>query len=170
MFLKLLIAFTVLPVVELYFLIQAGQRLGVLNTVGIVLLTGVVGAALARSQGRQVLMKLQSKVAQGQVPAKEMLEGVFIFSGGLLLLTPGFVTDALGLSMVLPGVRKIWAGYLFSNLENAIRTGRATAGTNGGSRFVFYSSGFPPSSPGGNGVPRDVTPPQIVDVDSERKE
>lgn len=171
MFLKFLLAFTLLPVIELYFLIRAGQEWGVLNTVWIVLLTGVVGAALARSQGQQVLMQVQLKTSKGEVPAREMLEGVCIFAGGLLLLTPGFVTDALGLSMVLPGLRRLWAGILFSRLEKFIRTGGAGAAGRGSSRFVFYTSGFPPrGGASGPSYERDVSSPQIVDAESERKD
>lgn len=164
MLFRLLLAFTLIPMIELYFLIRAGKVWGVGNTIGIVILTGVVGAWLSRSQGRQVLAQLQVKMARGEVPAREALEGVLIFMGGLLLLTPGFVTDALGLSMVVPGVRSLWAVYMLKQIEKGVRSGRwsVSTSTSGPQGFVYYSRDFGQRPP-----PRDVSSRQIIDVESQ---
>jgi len=118
MFFKLLLAFTVIPIVELYFLIRVGRIIGPLPTLGLVLLTGIVGAALARSQGLQVLSKISREAAAGKLPANELIQGFILLAGGLTLLTPGFVTDALGLSMILPPTRALYARMI----QNYIKT------------------------------------------------
>ncbi len=105
MFLVLLFLFTVVPALELYLLISVGSQIGTLNTIFIILATGVVGAILAKSQGRSIMSSVQGKIASGKMPTNELIHGVFIFAGGLLLVTPGFFTDVLGFSFVFPITR-----------------------------------------------------------------
>lgn len=107
MLLKLLLLFTIVPVVELALLIQVGQMLGVVPTVAVVLATGAVGAWLARTQGLMALRRLQNELASAHFPAEKIVDGALILGGGLLLLTPGFTTDALGLVALVPGSRHI---------------------------------------------------------------
>ena len=107
MFIRLLLLFTVVPVIELALLIQVGDSVGVLPTVSIVLATGVAGAWLARSQGLLALRRLQTELARGGLPAEEIFDGFIVLAGGLLLLTPGFMTDLIGLAALVPGSRHL---------------------------------------------------------------
>lgn len=106
MFKVFFILFLVVPLVELYVLIQVGGEIGALPTILLTLFTAVVGAGLMRHQGIATLQKAQMNMAQGQVPAVEMFEGVLIFVGGVLLLVPGLITDALGFLLLLPFFRQ----------------------------------------------------------------
>ena len=98
----LLLLFLVIPVVEIYVLLQIGGVLGAVPTVGLVVLTALVGAALMRSQGFRTLSKVQGAMAAGEIPAVQLIEGAFILVAGALLLTPGFVTDAIGFAFLFP--------------------------------------------------------------------
>ncbi|MDP5210846.1 FxsA family protein [Microbulbifer sp. 2205BS26-8] len=106
----LLLLFIVLPVLEMWVLITVGKEIGALPTIGLVLLTAVVGLALLRRQGLSTLMRAQEKVRSGEIPAQEMAEGIFLAVGGALLLTPGFITDALGFACLVPGLRQLLLG------------------------------------------------------------
>ena len=107
MFLRLFLIFTVTPVLELALLIQIGQLLGTIPTIVAVLTTGAAGAALARNQGLTALRRLQRSVAGANFPGDEIFDGFLILMGGLLLLTPGFLTDLVGFAALLPGTRGI---------------------------------------------------------------
>lgn len=109
MFVKLLMLFTIVPVVELYILVKVGEEIGTMNTVALVIITGIAGASFAKSQGAQIISKIRSSLNQGQMPGKELLQGAMVLAGGILLLTPGFLTDLLGLSMLIPLTRKLYA-------------------------------------------------------------
>lgn len=107
MFPWLLLLFTVLPAVELYLLIRLGQVLGPGETVLLVVLTGLVGAALARREGVTVLLRLQGEAARGFPTGDRMLEAALVFAGGVLLITPGVITDATGILLLVPPVRRL---------------------------------------------------------------
>lgn len=109
-----LIPFVILPLLELFILIQVGDEIGAAFTIGLVLLTAAVGLALLRQQGYSTLMRAREKAAQGQVPAEEMLGGVFVALGGMLLLLPGFITDVIGLCCLLPPLRRLFLKGLLS--------------------------------------------------------
>jgi UPF0716 protein FxsA len=111
-----LILFIVLPILEMWVLITVGEKIGALPTIGLVLLTAVVGLALLRRQGISTLMRAQEKMRAGEVPAKEMAEGIFLAVGGALLLTPGFITDTLGFICLIPGLRQLVLGKLLSRI------------------------------------------------------
>jgi len=102
---RLLILFTVVPLLELYLLIEVGSRLGAGFTVVLIALTGGVGALLARMQGFRVLGQIRERLAQDRLPADELLSGGLVLAGGLLLVTPGILTDVVGLTLLLPFVR-----------------------------------------------------------------
>ena len=108
----LFLMFIVLPVVEMVVLIQVGTAIGLLNTIGLVLLTAIIGAALLRQQGLATLLKANQRLNSGELPAKEVAEGLILAVGGALLLTPGFVTDTFGLICLLPFTRH-WLGATF---------------------------------------------------------
>ena len=106
----LLALFIIMPIAEMWVLIQVGMRIGALSTIGLVLLTAVVGLALLRQQGLSTLMRAKQRIQVGQMPAQEMGEGIFLAIGGALLLTPGFITDVFGFACLIPGVRRILLG------------------------------------------------------------
>jgi len=107
-----LLLFLLVPLVEIYFLIVVGGVIGAFPTVALVVLTAVIGAALARHQGLATLQRLQATMARGETPAIEMLEGALLLVGALLLLTPGFFTDALGFACLLPPTRRALAFWV----------------------------------------------------------
>lgn len=102
MFLRLFLLFTTVTFLELALIIKVGAKIGVLDTILLILFTGVLGAYLARSQGISILSRIQLELSHGILPTDQMLSGLFVLVGGVLLLTPGFLTDLLGLFLILP--------------------------------------------------------------------
>jgi UPF0716 protein FxsA len=121
MFIKLLIVFTIVPIVELYVLIEAGRQIGVGATIGMIFLTGIAGAYLARTQGFNLIHKIQTELNQGRIPAEELMDGAIILAGGLLLLTPGFCTDLFGFFLLTPVTRKFIKVWLKKWLDVQIQ-------------------------------------------------
>jgi len=105
MFFRLLLLFTVLPLVELALLIQLGRLIGLAPTIAIVLLTGVTGAALARWQGLATLRRVRAEMAEGRVPTAALIDGLLILVAGAVLLTPGLITDTIGFLLLIPPTR-----------------------------------------------------------------
>ena len=103
----LFLIFLVVPLTEIYLLIKVGSMIGALLTVFLVVFTAMLGAFLVRAQGFSTLARVQIQVAKGQVPAIEMVEGMFLFIAGALLLTPGFFTDAIGFVFLTPPLRRM---------------------------------------------------------------
>ena len=101
----LLIAFIIIPIIEIAIFIEAGQWLGLPSTLALIVVTAVVGVMLLRQQGLSTLLKAQERMNLGQIPAMEMLEGILLAIAGALLITPGFFTDAVGFSLLIPLVR-----------------------------------------------------------------
>ena len=120
----LILLFTIVPVVELALLIKIGQHIGVSYTLAIVILTGVVGAYLARSQGFRTLRRIQEDINQGLMPAEKIFDGVMILCGGILLLTPGFVTDLIGFMALVPFTRHLIKLWLKRKIKDMIAQGR----------------------------------------------
>ena len=112
----LAVLFVVVPLVELYLLLQVGQLMGLGATVGLVLVTGIVGAALARQQGSQVLRKLQTATTTGEGIGGTLAEGALVLIAGVLLMTPGVLTDAVGLGLLIPPLRRLVAPALARRL------------------------------------------------------
>ncbi|HPN88622.1 MAG TPA: FxsA family protein [Candidatus Omnitrophota bacterium] len=121
----LILLFTILPALELYVLIKVGTVIGALNTIAIIIITGILGAFLARLQGFLVLRKIQENVAQGILPSSELLDAALILIGGLLLLTPGFITDVFGFCLLLAPMRLIIKFFLKKRLEGMMKEGQA---------------------------------------------
>ncbi|WP_404361752.1 FxsA family protein [Marinobacter sp.] len=111
-----LLLFIVMPVVEMVILIKVGGMIGALNTVALVLLTAVIGAALLRQQGLATLLRANQRLSGGELPAREVAEGLILAIGGALLLTPGFVTDTVGFLCLVPGSRHWLAGQLLKRM------------------------------------------------------
>jgi UPF0716 protein FxsA len=101
----LFVAFVVMPLVELYVIVQVGQNIGVLPTIGLLLLVSVLGAWLVRREGARTWRSFRLALAENRVPARETADGALVIFGGALLLTPGFVSDVLGLLCILPPTR-----------------------------------------------------------------
>jgi len=101
----LLVLFIGIPLFELYLLIQVGSIIGALPTLALVVFTAVLGAALLRRQGLSTVQRIQIAMNRGEVPALEVVEGAILLIGGAMLLTPGFVTDALGFLCLWPPAR-----------------------------------------------------------------
>lgn len=105
MCLKLLALFIVVPLVELFLLIRLGDLIGFWPTVAVVVVTGMVGAALAKHEGLTVLREIQGELGEGRMPAGQLLDGLLILAAGLVLLTPGLITDTLGFVLLIPYTR-----------------------------------------------------------------
>jgi UPF0716 protein FxsA len=145
---RLFLLFTVVPLVELYLLIAIGRILGPGPTIGLVLLTGAVGAWFARLEGSRVIRRWQEAMARQQLPKDGVIDAVLIFVGGLMLITPGILTDIAGLSLVMPTTRRGIAGIVRTWLERQIATGRVQV----------YAPGY-------NGSPRG--PQDVIEVEGE---
>lgn len=120
---KLFLLFTLVPLCELYLLLRIGEWLGGLATITLVLVTGALGAAMARLEGLRVLRSWQSALAEGRLPEDGVVSGVLVLVGGVLLVTPGVLTDAAGLALLVPVTRRLIARQLTRRLERAIANG-----------------------------------------------
>ena len=114
---KLFLAFTIIPVSEIYILIAIGGQIGILPSIALVILTGIVGASLARSQGLKALGRIRDSFQQGVVPGEELLNALLIAIAGIVLLTPGFLTDAAGLFLLIPATRTLCREWLKRRIE-----------------------------------------------------
>jgi UPF0716 protein FxsA len=103
----LLVLFIVVPLLELYVILQVGEAIGVLPTIALLIADSLLGTFLMRSQGRRAWLRFNLAVSEGRVPAREAIDGVLVVFGGALLLTPGFVTDIFGLIFLLPVTRPL---------------------------------------------------------------
>lgn len=120
---RLFVVFAVVPVLELYVLIKVGKLIGAWETVAILLAVSFAGAWLVRHQGFAILSRIQGELAAGRLPAAELLDGFLVLVGGVLLLTPGFLTDLLGLVFLLPAGRFVLKQYLRRWLEQRLARG-----------------------------------------------
>jgi UPF0716 protein FxsA len=151
--LVLLFLFLALPILEIYVIIQVGHAIGFAPTLLLLILDGIAGAALARSQGRTAWARFNRALAEGRVPAKETLDGGMIILGGALLLAPGFITDIFGFSLLIPPTRALLRGLV-------ARLARRRAS------FAWTVAGPPPRS-GSNGRAR---PSSSYDVEGTAHE
>ncbi len=121
MLLQLLLLFTVVPLVELTLLIWIGGHIGVLQTVGLVLLTGIAGASMARAEGWRTVRRIQEELNRGQLPADAMVQAACILVAGALLVTPGVLTDAVGLGLLISSVRRLVAARIIRAFRDRIK-------------------------------------------------
>ncbi len=117
MLLKLFLAFTIIPIIEIYLLIEIGSMFGALTAVTLVILTGFLGAFLARMQGLQTLYRIQESLREGRMPSGELLDALLIVIAGLVLLTPGFLTDSVGFLLLIPATRNSIKYWLRRQIE-----------------------------------------------------
>ncbi len=155
---KLLLLFTVVPVVELYLLITIGQSLGAGLTIGLVLVTGLLGASLARREGARVLGSWQTAMAKGQMPKEGVVSSLLVLVGGVLLVTPGVVTDVTGLLLLVPWTRRLAADVVRARLEQRFTVHAVGPGAGGLFEAAMNGGGVPSGS---------VIDVDAVDVDEE---
>ena len=137
--LGLFLLFTVVPFVELTLLLRLSEALGFAETLLLVVATGAVGAALARLEGTRVIGERREALARGETPAEGVIGGLLVLVGGVLLVTPGVLTDGVGLALMLPPVRRVVARFLQARVEASVAAGTL---------HVETSVGFPPRSDG----------------------
>ncbi len=121
MLLKLILLFSIVPLVELALLIQIGRQAGVIFTIVLVGITGVIGVSLARSQGFKTVGRIKNNLNQGHLPADDLLGGLLILGGALFLLTPGLLTDIAGFLLVIPYSRKFFVKIVKRKLGHHIK-------------------------------------------------
>lgn len=186
---KLLLLFILVPLLDAWLLFQVGDVIGFANTILLVLCTGVLGAWLFRLEGTRTWAKWQASLAQGQVPEEGVLGGVMLLLGGALLVTPGVLTDCVGLLLLLPPSRRLIAAVLRPRLSKLVKEKARAVVESPNVRVVSYgfSGGFgrvqPDDEPDSHGgvvgdteiVGRRITrgadrrPPQVIDADFEIK-
>ncbi|MFQ5862845.1 MAG: FxsA family protein [Candidatus Brocadiales bacterium] len=123
MLLRLFILFTAVPLIELYLLLRLGGYIGLYPTIGVVVSTGIAGGLLARSQGLAVLRQARWELEQGRIPAESLFDGVLILIAGAMLITPGLLTDCLGLFFLIPWTRQAFKSWLKKKLQEKISSG-----------------------------------------------
>lgn len=102
----------IVPLIELYILLLTGKYLGFINTVALVIATGLAGMILAKQQGLAVLLEVRQQLAEGRMPGEPLLDGLLVLSGALLLLTPGLLTDFIGFCCLIPFTRRLFKNRL----------------------------------------------------------
>lgn len=120
MLIRLILLFTIVPFIELTLLIEIGSHIGTLNTIMIVIITGIIGAFMARIAGFTVLMKIQNNLREGIFPKDELFDGVLILISGAFLITPGLLTDALGFFLLIPFGRLVVKRWLKEIIKTRI--------------------------------------------------
>jgi len=150
---RLALAFVVLPLVELALLIRIGQVVGVWPTLALVVVTGMTGAALARAEGLKVLLRFQRELTAGRIPEQAALDGISVLLGGVLLLTPGVLTDVAGIALLLPPTRRRIQRWARARLEAGIRSGAVHV-------TVLDPSGFRGPFGGAGGYPHGADAPE----------
>lgn len=171
---RLALLFILVPLLELVLLIELGQLVGLWPTIGLVVLTGAAGAALARAQGLRTLFAFQEASAGGRIPAQEIQDGLAILVGGALLLTPGLLTDIFGFSLLVPFTRRWLQKRARAAFMKRVEQGGIQVAVFGPG--VFGATGGPatggplgswPGAQGGPKAPPPIQDARVIDVDAE---
>src|SRR5437763_15634484 len=125
MLLLLILVFIALPIAELYVIIQVGEAIGALPTIAILVADSIVGSLLLRTQGRGAWRRFRAALAEGRVPAREVLDGALVIFGGAFLITPGFISDVVGLIFLLPPTRALARRFIVRSVLRRTPAGRA---------------------------------------------
>ena len=156
MFLRLLLLMTVVPIVELRILLWVKDQTSWSATIVLVVLTGMIGATLARRQGWKTVQRIQHDLDDGRMPATAMVDGLLILVAGVVLITPGMLTDAFGFALLVPAFRKVVRGYIWRRLNR---------------RFVIHAdAGEPPWVGPGPGRPTrhdEIIDARVIDADAD---
>lgn len=156
MFPLLALLFLIVPIVELYVIVQVAQGVGVAQTIGLLIVVSMVGAWLVKAQGLFVLRRIQEQLLGGSMPGKELVDGGLILFAGALMLTPGFVTDALGVVLLLPPTRAVARSILMRRFKGRVQ--------------VFGAAGGPAAGFGFAGSYMDVDVREVDHVDLTRND
>jgi UPF0716 protein FxsA len=156
----LILLFIVVPIAELYVIIQVGQAIGALPTIAILIADSVIGSLLLRAQGRGAWRRFRQATAEGRVPAREVLDGALVIFGGAFLITPGFITDVLGVLLLLPPTRAVIRRMLVGTFSRRFMVSAAGAAA---SRARRRPPGEPPPRQGYDveGRAVEVDPPNL---------
>ncbi|MFN9719203.1 MAG: FxsA family protein [Planctomycetota bacterium] len=163
MFFRLLVVFIAIPLLELWLLVELTRRTSLAWTIGLVLLTGMAGTSLVRWQGIKAWRQIQQQLASGKSPSEAIFSGVLILVAGAMLLTPGMITDTVGLLLLIPPIRSIVARWLQKRVVAQMVSG---ASRNGGVWFTSYSTSFsstpdPPTDAGERPSVRVIDPDNL---------
>ncbi len=137
-----LFLFIGIPLLEIIVLIEVGDQIGLWSTIGLIILTAVIGTWMLRFQGLATLANAQKQLNQGAIPAREIFDGICLLAAGALLLTPGFVTDSIGFSLLIPPVREILRNTLGKKIAAGIQNSQAHRQSHGQS----HGPGFHPQN------------------------
>lgn len=161
MFPSIFLLFIAMPIIEIFVLIQVGSAIGALATIAIVIFTAILGTWMLRSQGLSTLNRARNRLSGGEIPAFQLMEGIALAVGGALLLTPGFVTDAIGFACLLPPTRHL----LVKAVSRRVSFAGMAAGAASGS-WSQQSSGQSSGQSTGSGAqrPKAKRPPDSGDV------
>lgn len=172
MFIRLLLLFTLVPAVELYLLVTVGSQIGVGLTLGIAIFTGILGAALAKREGLRTLSEARINAQAGKMPTDQMIDGLLLLVSAAVLITPGFLTDAAGFTLLMPPVRTLIRNTIKKNMGSQFKVRMNTPNGNfsnanfyhTNSRNADFSSGNPfANSPADHNKPGAKKPDIIVD-------
>lgn len=123
MLLRLIMLFTIIPVLELLLLLKLSQLTSIWTAIGLVIATGIVGAYLAKSEGRIIITRIRTELNQGRMPGDQLINGLCVLVGGALLLTPGIITDVVGFSLVIPVTRELFKAFIKEKLSKMVNSG-----------------------------------------------
>lgn len=137
MLFRLILLFTIVPLIELYFLIKIGNVIGALNTILLILASGLLGAAMVRLEGLRTLRQILDNLSHGAIPAEEMVDGLLIFSAGVLLITPGVLTDVAALFLLIPFTRTLFKRWLRRRFDRMVASGNIRIHFHDGGRGNF---------------------------------
>ena len=129
MFFRLFLLFTCIPLVELYLLLQIGSVIGAVNTILLVIITGVLGAYLAQQEGLRTLERIRALMARGEMPGEPLIDALLILVAGFVLITPGILTDLLGFLMLIPATRAPIRRWVKGQLERKFSASKAAVYT-----------------------------------------
>ena len=146
----LIVLFIILPLAELYVIYQVGDAIGILPTLALLVLDSLLGAWLLRSQGRATWQRFQTTMEAGRIPHREVFDGVLVIFGGAFLITPGFITDIIGVFLLLPPTRALFRRWLIRRggrlFGFSIATGRRGPAT-GGADFDVEGTAYETDKP-----------------------
>jgi UPF0716 protein FxsA len=129
MFLRLFLLFTCIPLVELFLLLQIGSIIGAVNTILLVIITGVLGAYLAQQEGIRTLERIRTLMARGEMPGAPLIDALLILVAGFVLITPGILTDLLGFLMLVPATRAPIRRWIKGQMERKFSASNAAVYT-----------------------------------------
>ena len=120
---KLIIIFIILPILELAVLLRLDNAIGLFQTIILIFLTGIIGAWLVRQQGINILFRIKKEINNGNIPAKEMIDGVMLLIAGAVLITPGLITDTFGFLLLIPYTRNFIRKWIRNRIEKYVNSG-----------------------------------------------